>query len=114
MVRIVPDLISDQPLLVADFYAEVFGLEPAMDQGWVRSLVSPANRQAELIVMAADNVQAPVPVISIGVDDVDLAHRRACSCGATIVYDIRDEPWGVRRFFVADPDGPVVNVVGHK
>jgi hypothetical protein len=24
-----------------------------------------------------------------------------------------DGPWGVRRFFVRDPDGNVVNVLGH-
>ncbi len=24
-----------------------------------------------------------------------------------------DEPWGIRRFFVRDPDGVVVNVASH-
>jgi hypothetical protein len=25
-----------------------------------------------------------------------------------------DEPWGVRRFFVRDPDGNVINIVSHR
>src|SRR5690606_40614881 len=32
--------------------------------------------------------------------------------GAEIVRELRDEDWGVRRFFVRDPTGRVVNVQG--
>ena len=34
--------------------------------------------------------------------------------GEEIVYPLTDEPWGVRRFFVEDPDGTVVNVMSHR
>ncbi len=34
--------------------------------------------------------------------------------GAEIVHPLRDEEWGVRRFFVRDPNGRVVNVLGHR
>ena len=30
-----------------------------------------------------------------------------------IVHPLTEEPWGVRRFFVRDPTGVVVNVVAH-
>jgi len=33
--------------------------------------------------------------------------------GAQIVHPLTDEPWGVRRFFVRDPDGNIVNVLAH-
>lgn len=33
--------------------------------------------------------------------------------GLKIVYPLTNEPWGVRRFFVADPNGVVVNVMCH-
>ena len=33
--------------------------------------------------------------------------------GHEIVHPLTDEPWGVRRFFVRDPDGNVVNIVSH-
>ncbi|GAB7030162.1 LysR substrate-binding domain-containing protein [Streptomyces sp. NPDC021749] len=35
------------------------------------------------------------------------------AAGAAIVRPLADEEWGVRRFFVRDPDGRVVNVLGH-
>ena len=35
------------------------------------------------------------------------------NAGDEIVHPLTDEPWGVRRFFVRDPDGNVVNVLSH-
>jgi uncharacterized glyoxalase superfamily protein PhnB len=58
---------------------------------------------------------APVrPVASIEADDVVAAYRLAAERGAEIVHPLTDEAWGVRRFFVRDPDGHVVNVLGHR
>lgn len=30
-----------------------------------------------------------------------------------IPYPITNEPWGVRRFFVKDPNGVTINVMSH-
>jgi hypothetical protein len=27
---------------------------------------------------------------------------------------LTDEPWGVRRFFVTDPNGVIINVMSHQ
>src|SRR5436190_14213325 len=43
--------------------------------------------------------------------DVDACHALAQANGHAIVYPLTDEPWGVRRFFVTDPNGVIVNVV---
>ena len=40
-------------------------------------------------------------------------YRAAVGRGYPIVYPLTDEPWGVRRFFVADPNGVVFNVMSH-
>ena len=53
------------------------------------------------------------PQLTIEVDDVDAVHEAARDQGAAIVYPLTDEEWGVRRFFVRDPDGVVVNVMTH-
>lgn len=53
------------------------------------------------------------PEISIEVDDVDPVHDRAVAAGADIIYPLTDEEWGLRRFFVQDPDGTVINVTQH-
>ena len=37
----------------------------------------------------------------------------AINNGLKIVYPLTDEPWGVRRFFLLDPNGQVVNVMSH-
>jgi uncharacterized glyoxalase superfamily protein PhnB len=48
------------------------------------------------------------------VGDVDAVHADAVRRGLRIVYPLSDEPWGVRRFFVVDPDGVVINVMSHR
>ena len=45
--------------------------------------------------------------------EVDAAYAEARRRGYEIVHPLTDEPWGPRRFFVRDPNGVVVNVVGH-
>ena len=45
------------------------------------------------------------------------AHRdegAAKTLALPIPYAPRNEPWGVRRFFVADPEGRLVNIVDHR
>jgi uncharacterized glyoxalase superfamily protein PhnB len=44
---------------------------------------------------------------------VDAAYAEARRRGYEIVHPLTQEPWGTRRFFVRDPNGIVVNVVGH-
>ena len=45
--------------------------------------------------------------------DVDAAYASAQRLGCEIVHPLTDEPWGVRRFFVRDPSGHVLNVLSH-
>ena len=51
--------------------------------------------------------------MSIEVDDVDAVYRKAVNAGYEIVYEIVNEPWGVRRFYVRDPAGKVLNILSH-
>lgn len=34
--------------------------------------------------------------------------------GFEITYKLTDEDWGVRRFFVIDPFGKLVNILSHQ
>jgi uncharacterized glyoxalase superfamily protein PhnB len=56
----------------------------------------------------------PQPNMSIEVADVDAVHAKAVALGLPIVYPVTDEPWGVRRFFVADPNGVIINILSHR
>jgi uncharacterized glyoxalase superfamily protein PhnB len=83
-----------------------------MDLGWVVSVVSPANPSVQVNIIS--NGDPAAPGISVGVDDVDAVHARAVERGLEIVYPLRDEEWGVRRFMLREPSGTVVNVVAHR
>jgi hypothetical protein len=54
------------------------------------------------------------PDVSIEVDDVDAVYERALVKGAEIVHPITDEDWGLRRFFVRDPNGAVLSITEHR
>ena len=43
--------------------------------------------------------------MTVEVENVDLVHDRAVELGFEVVYPLADEDWGVRRFFVKDPNG---------
>lgn len=63
--------------------------------------------------MTEGGAGAPVPDLSIEVDDLDAALARVKAADLTIEYGPREEPWGVRRFFVRDPFGKLVNILVH-
>ena len=112
--RMVPDLSSASLEASAGFYRSVLGLEPIMDHGWIVTLAHPEGSGAQLSLLTHDATAPVIPDVSIQVGDVDLAYRQAVLAGAEIVHPLTDEPWGVRRFFVRDPDGHVLNVLGHR
>ena len=112
--RIVPDFSSPDPAASRAFYEGVLGLEVAMDLGWITTFAAPGNPTAQLSVLQQDasaDVQADV---SIEVDDVDAAHAAAVRLGCEIVHPLTNEAWGVRRFFVREPTGRVLNILAHR
>jgi catechol 2,3-dioxygenase-like lactoylglutathione lyase family enzyme len=111
--RVVPDLASASLNEATAFYGEMLGLRPVMDQGWIVTLADPELPGAQISLMTHDATAPVVPDASIEVDDVDACHAAAVRLGADIVHPLTDEPWGVRRFFVRDPDGHVINVLSH-
>jgi catechol 2,3-dioxygenase-like lactoylglutathione lyase family enzyme len=111
--RIVPNLNVTDAQVGHEFYEEFLGMEKTFDLGWIASFRSPDNRAAQLSLVSGDATAAEDSMISVDVDDVDTAYTRAQHLGYEIVHPLTDEAWGVRRFFVRDPHGNVVNIVGH-
>lgn len=83
-------------------------------QGWIASFRSPDNRAAQIRLVSGDATAADDSVLSVAVSDVDAVHARAKQLGYEIVHPLTHEQWGVRRFFVRDPHGNVINIVGHR
>jgi predicted enzyme related to lactoylglutathione lyase len=113
--RIVPNIVSAAPDLCREFYADFLGLRVAMDMGWIATYVSPDNPTAQVSVVRGDLPPAADRSVSLSIEvaDVDELHRQAVARGYPILYPLTDEPWGVRRFHVADPNGVVINVMCH-
>jgi predicted enzyme related to lactoylglutathione lyase len=112
--RIVPNINAADPSASKPFYEGVLGLETAMDTGRIITFASPSNPTAQISVVASATRDEPHADISVEVGDVDACHAAAQAQGCQIVYPLTYEPWGVRRFFVRDPNGLIVNVVSHK
>jgi len=102
--RVVPDLTSRSLDEAKHFYDSVLGLQPVMDHGWIVTLADPDNPSSQISLMTHDETAPFVPDVSIQVDNVDATYAAALQAGSEIV---------VRRFFVRDPDGHVINVLGH-
>jgi predicted enzyme related to lactoylglutathione lyase len=111
--RVVPDLQAADPAGSTEFYGEVLGLEPAMDLGWIVTFAAPGNPSAQISVLKEDATASVLPAASIEVEDVDAAYASAQRLGCEIVHPLTDESWGVRRFFVRDPAGNVLNILSH-
>ncbi|MFI9636308.1 VOC family protein [Nocardia sp. NPDC051929] len=110
--RATPDIRTTDLAASRDFY-RLLGFHEAMDLGWVVTMASPSNPTAQ-VLLVGPNAEQLQPDMSVEVDDVDAVHAAVTAAGAEVVYSLRDEPWGVRRFFVRDPSGTIVNVVSHR
>ena len=98
--RIVANIAAADIAAARRFYVDVLGLDVLMDHGWIATF---GNAEEG----------TPVPDLSIEVDDVDAALERMRRAGFDPEYGPADEPWGVRRFYVRDPLGKLVNILQH-
>jgi catechol 2,3-dioxygenase-like lactoylglutathione lyase family enzyme len=112
--RIVSNVATSDINKAGTFYKDILGLEVLMDLGWIRTYGSSAKMTVQVSVMSEGGSGTPVPDMSIEVDDVEAALARVRKAGIAIEYGPADEPWGVRRFFVRDPFGKLINILQHE
>ena len=79
--------------------------------GWIAFLSKGSTQKIELHTASEGGCGTELPVISIGVEDLDAAETAVRAAGAELVYGPTQEDWGLRRFFFRDPAGNLVNVV---
>jgi catechol 2,3-dioxygenase-like lactoylglutathione lyase family enzyme len=113
VLRIVADLPATDPAALAAFYRDLLGLDLLMDQGFIATVGSADRAPVQLSLASEGGSGTPRPAISVEVDDLAAVLQRARQMGAPIEYGPVDEPWGVRRFFLRDPSGSLVNVLSH-
>jgi predicted enzyme related to lactoylglutathione lyase len=113
VLRIMANIAADTVPDIRKFYTDLFGLDAVMDLGWIVTLASRETTFPQISILSEGGSGAPVPDVSIEVDNVDEVYRRAKEIGCKVIYNLADEPWGVRRFFIADPTGKLLNVLSH-
>ena len=112
--RIVSNVATADVDKATAFYGDILGLKVLMDLGWIRTFGLDAQMTIQVSVMTEGGSDTAVPDMSIEVDDVEEALTRVKKAGIAIEYGPADEPWGVRRFFVRDPFGKLVNILQHE
>ena len=96
------------------FYEEILGLKVLMDLGWIRTYGSSSKMTIQVSVMSEGGSGTAVPDMSIEVDNVEEALMRVRNAGIAIEYGPATETWGVRRFYVRDPFGKLINILQHE
>ena len=111
--RLAANFATPDPARAPVFYKDILGLDLLMDHGWIQTYGSQAGMTVQLSFASEGGSGTAVPGLSVEVDDVDEAFERMKASGFDIEYGPVDEPWGVRRFYVRDPFGKLVNILSH-
>jgi catechol 2,3-dioxygenase-like lactoylglutathione lyase family enzyme len=114
VLRIVANIAAPEPAAARQFYGKLLGLEALMDHGWIVTYGSTQTMTVQVSVASEGGSGTPVPDLSIEVDDLDGVLERVKRARIPIEYGPVDEPWGVRRFYVRDPFGKLVNILSHR
>ncbi|MEK5254737.1 VOC family protein [Paenibacillus sp. FSL F4-0125] len=111
--RIVTNIKTQNVSAAKSFYQDVLELDLLMDHGWIETYGLPGKQNIQISFASQGGSNTPTPDLSIEVDDVDVVFDRMKIAGYTIEYGPVDEPWGVRRFYVRDPFGKLINILAH-
>ena len=111
--RAVPLITVSDLNATIEAYRRITGMEMIMNHGWIATLSPPGNRSVQISLITSDPTASVNSSVSIEVDHLDGAHKIARENGWEIVHDLAVEEWGVRRFFLQDADGNIINVLSH-
>ncbi len=111
--RIVANIETADVTKAEHFYRDILGLDLIMDLDWVRTYGSGSPTAVQISFAAEGGSGTSVPDISIEVDDLDAALQKFEQASVRIEYGPVKEPWGIRRFFVRDPFGKLINILQH-
>jgi catechol 2,3-dioxygenase-like lactoylglutathione lyase family enzyme len=112
--RIVANVNTENVSEAKSFYKDVLQLDTLMDHGWIETYGLLGEDGIQISFASQGGSNTPTPDLSIEVDDVDEVFEHMKSAGFSIEYGPVDEPWGVRRFYVRDPFGKLINILAHR
>jgi catechol 2,3-dioxygenase-like lactoylglutathione lyase family enzyme len=111
--RIVANIATGRISDATAFYTDILGLRVVMDLGWIMTFAADEVAAPQVSVATEGGSGTLVPDLSIEVDNFAEVHQRILAAGLPIEYGPVDEPWGVRRCYVRDPFGRLLNILTH-
>ena len=117
--RLVPCLLVDDPIEASKFYVDNLGFQPTTQLDWFVSLVHRYRPEYMLDFLRRDHAVVPEAfrdrpsslILAFVVPDATSEYARLQAAGLPIIYPLRDEPWGQRRFIGVAPAGVMVEVL---
>ena len=116
ILRIVPNIYSNDMEASKKFYVKFMDMELVMDREWVLTFASKENPKAQISIFQNDEKKSldnKAIFLSIEVSDINQWYERANKQKIEIVYPITIEPWGIKRFFIKEPNGATINLLSH-
>lgn len=112
--RIIANIAAPDVKAAQAFYGDILGLDLVMDHGWIVTFAAPIIESRPQVSIATQGGSGtPVPDLSIEVDDLEEVLRRVKAAGLKLEYGPAHEPWGVKRFYLRDPFGRLINILSH-
>jgi hypothetical protein len=74
--RVVANMAASDPALAKRFYQQILSLDVLMDRGWIATYGSRQRMTVQISFLSEGGSGAPVPDLSIEVDDLDAALAR--------------------------------------
>ena len=114
--RIVPNIFSNDLENSKQFYTNFLEMDLVMDMEWILTFASKENPTSQISIIQFDKqgkLDNTATFLSIEVSDIDKLYESAKKQNIEIVYPITEEPWGVKRFFVKEPNGATINLLAH-
>lgn len=111
--RIVANIETSDISKAKGFYGDILEMDLLMDMGFIATYGSDEKMETQISFLSQGGSETPVPDLSIEVDDLEEILARIQKAGIAIEYGPAEEPWGVRRFYVRDPFGKLVNILMH-
>lgn len=111
--RIVANIAAANVMDARKFYEDILGLNELMNHGWIVTYGTNTKMDVQISFASEGGSGTIVPDLSIEVDDATAIYTAMKNAGFRIEYELTNEPWGVRRFYVRDPFGKLINILSH-
>ena len=112
--RIVANIKTNDLSRANQFYQDILELDVLMDHRWIKTLGNNEEAKVQISFAEQGGNDTEVPDFSIEVDNVDEIYGKMKDAGFEIAYELTNEEWGVRRFFVKDPFEKLINILSHQ